>query len=126
MPGDPSNELGGFDRFAAVASTVVSRAPFFAVCVLLVIVWAPSFFVFGSVDTWQLIINTITTIITFLLVALLQNSQSRSDQAMHAKLNVMADALADLMEALEDQDPSLEADRRELLDAVGLEDRQHS
>lgn len=118
--------LGGFDRFAASATTVVSRAPFFAACVLLVVVWAPSFFVFRSVDTWQLIINTITTIVTFLLVALLQNSQSRSDHAMHEKLNVIADALADLMQALERDDPSLAKDRRELLQAVGLEDRQPS
>ena len=66
-------------------------------------------------------------------IQLLQNSQSRSDQAMHEKLNVIADALADLMQALERDAPSssqasssLGKDRRELLEAVGLEDRQPS
>jgi low affinity Fe/Cu permease len=57
---------------------VASRAVFFAFCVLPIVVWAPSILVFGSIDTWQLIINTATTIITFLMVALLQNSQTRS------------------------------------------------
>jgi low affinity Fe/Cu permease len=66
-----------FDRFAEAASRFVSRAAFFVFCVLLVVIWAPSLPVFKSVDTWQLIINTVTTIITFLLVALLQNSQWR-------------------------------------------------
>ena len=42
------------------------------------LIWAPSYFVIGSVDTWQLIINTATTIITFLMVASLQNSETRS------------------------------------------------
>lgn len=45
------------------------------------VVWAPSYFVIGNVDTWQLIINTLTTIVTFLMVVLLQNSQTRADEA---------------------------------------------
>lgn len=63
-----------FDHFAEASSDYVSRAAFFAACILLVLVWAPSYFVIRNFDTWQLIINTATTIITFLLVALLQNS----------------------------------------------------
>lgn len=118
--------LGLFDRFASTASGFVSRAPFFAGCVLLVIIWFPSYFLMPSLDTWQLLINTATTIVTFLLVALLQNAQSRSDAAMHEKLNVMADALADLMDAMSTDDSSLQDDRRELIDAVGLEDRVSS
>jgi low affinity Fe/Cu permease len=73
--------------------------------------------------TWQLIINTVTTIITFLLVALLQNSQTRSDQAIQHKLNAIADGLADLMAHAytggEGRD--LEQDLVELRAAVGLE-----
>ena len=49
-----------------------------------------------DIDTWQLIINTLTTIITFLMVALLQNSQTRADQAVQHKLNAIADMLSDL------------------------------
>jgi low affinity Fe/Cu permease len=80
MPSSVTGQLGFFDRFAGAASSFASRAPFFAGCVLLIVVWAPSIGLF-NLDTWQLIINTATTIITFLLVALLQNSQTRNDQA---------------------------------------------
>jgi low affinity Fe/Cu permease len=59
----------------------------------LVFVWLPTFYLLRDVDTWQLIINTVTTIITFLMVALLQNSQTRSDQALQHKLNAIADGL---------------------------------
>ena len=72
-----------FDRFAEASADVVSRAPFFVACVLLVVVWAPSFWLFPSVDTWQLVINTATTVVTFLMVALLQNSQRCAEQAIH-------------------------------------------
>ncbi len=75
-----------------------------------------------DVDTWQLIINTLTTIITFLMVALLQNSQTRSDQALQHKLNAIADAVADLMAFQARQyDEDLAKDIDELRDAVGLE-----
>ena len=69
-------------------------------CLLLVVIWLPSVAVL-DVDTWQLVINTVTTIITFLLVALLQNTQTRSDLAIQHKLNAIADGLADL--GLEDR-----------------------
>ena len=75
----------------------MSRAWFFVMCVLLVVLWAPSYFLLGELNTWQLIINTITTIVTFLLVALLQNTQKRADEAVQHKLNAIADALSDLM-----------------------------
>jgi len=65
----------------------------------------PSFLLLPDVDTWQLIINTITTIVTFLLVALLQNPQKRADEAVQHKLNAVADGLADLMEALAEEHP---------------------
>jgi low affinity Fe/Cu permease len=63
-----------FDRFAGRWANFVSRAPFFTFCVLLVVLWAPTYFLVGNFDTYQLIINTPTTIITFLLVALLPSS----------------------------------------------------
>lgn len=122
--------LSLFDRFASAVSQWVSRGWFFVACVLLVVVWAPSFTMM-DIDTWQLVINTVTTIITFLLVALLQNTQRRSDQAIQQKLNAIADALADLMRADvmrsgDGGDARLKADREELLDAVGLEKRVSS
>jgi hypothetical protein len=124
MPSQVSNGLGLFDRFAGYASRVASRAAFFCFCVLLIVVWVPSYLLFHSVDTWQLIINTATTIITFLLVALLQNSQERSDEALQQKLNAVADGLADLMRVVARDDPALLEDRTELLRAVGLENRE--
>jgi low affinity Fe/Cu permease len=76
-----------FDRFAAWASSQVARAWFFTACVLLVLLWLPSFVLIGSLDTWQLVINTTTTIITFLLVALLQNSAERTTTQTLKKLD---------------------------------------
>jgi hypothetical protein len=112
MPSDVRTGLSIFDRFATRVSDFVSRAWFFIVCVLLVLLWAPSYFLLPDVDTWQLIINTITTIVTFLLVALLQNTQKRADEAIQHKLNAIADGLADLMSQLADQHPHLETDRK--------------
>ena len=121
MPEDVDSKVGWFDRFATAASKLVSRAWFFAFCVLLVVIWAPSIALIRSISTWQLIINTATTIITFLLVALLQNTQERSDNAIQAKLNAIADSLSDLMKA-----QGLDKDAKELRSAVGLEDRESS
>ncbi len=126
MPTKVSEDVGVFDRFAGWASKVASRAAFFAFCVLLIVTWAPSILILRSVDTWQLIINTATTIITFLMVALLQNSQTRSDQALQHKLNALADGLADVMVHLVQpgQKDELLKDREELLSAVGIEERE--
>jgi low affinity Fe/Cu permease len=122
-PTDVDSHLSLFDRFAGGASRVASRAPFFAFCVLLILVWVPTI-AFLKLDTWQLVINTATTIITFLLVALLQNGQARADKAIQQKLNAIADGLSDLMAAMVVTDPKLEHDRRELRAAVGLENRE--
>jgi uncharacterized membrane protein len=110
-----------FDRFAEASADVVSRAPFFLACVLLVVVWAPSFWLFPSVDTWQLVINTATTIVTLLMVALLQNSQRRAEQGIHQKLDAVADGLADFMEHLGGDQPGFAKDIDDLRRAVGVE-----
>ncbi|MEU2254247.1 low affinity iron permease family protein [Nocardia xishanensis] len=124
MPSDVVGRLSVFDKFATAASSVASRAGFFMFCVLLVVLWAPTFLVLPSIDTWQLVINTATTIITFLMVALLQNTESRSDEALQQKLNAIADALADVMGELSAEHPELRRHRAELADAVGLENRE--
>lgn len=129
MPSSVSSRVSAFDKFAMVTSGFVSKPWFFALCVLLIVVWAPSYFVFPSLDTWQLVINTATTIITFLLVALLQNTQQRSDQAVQHKLNAIADALADLMRSIAAEHPQskeLQTDLEELRRSVGLEHRESS
>ena len=96
--------LGTFDRFAESSSEFASHATFFIACVALVAVWLPSYFIFRNLNTWQLIINTATTIVTFLLVALLQNSQRRFDQAMQEKLDAIAAGLADVLATLPEWD----------------------
>lgn len=123
MPSEVSQRVGPFDVFAGMSSRVASRAAFFSFCVLLVVVWAPTIFLLRDIDTWQLIINTVTTIITFLMVALLQNSQTRSDQAVQHKLNAIADGLADLMAYTHSggEGRDLNRDLVELRTAVGLE-----
>ncbi len=121
-----ANERNAFDRFATVVADTTARAWFFAACLVLILIWLPSYFLFGNVDTWQLIINTLTTCITFLLVALIQNTQARDSRAIHRKLNAIADGLADLMEAHEDYDDTLHGDIAELREAVGLEHREGS
>jgi low affinity Fe/Cu permease len=126
MPSDVSGRIGVFDRFAGAASGFFSRAWFFTFCVLLVVLWAPSYFVIGSLDTWQLIINTATTIVTFLMVALLQNSQTRADEAVQDKLNAVAAALAALMDNHAEESEELRKATTELRQAVGLEDRESS
>jgi low affinity Fe/Cu permease len=82
-----------FDRFADGVADVVAHAGFFIFCVLLVVVWVPSILLIRNVDTWQLIINTATTIITFLLVALLQNTQARFEKATNARLECIEEEL---------------------------------
>ncbi|HLW16554.1 MAG TPA: low affinity iron permease family protein [Actinomycetota bacterium] len=124
MPSQVSGEKTPFDRFAGWCSNMVSRAPFFAFCILLILVWAPSV-AFLKFDTWQLIINTVTTIITFLMVALLQNAQTRNDLATQHKLNAIADGIADLMTHFSDHaGADVDRDIKELRDAVGLEEKE--
>ena len=126
MPSEVSTRVGPFDRFAGLSSMIASRAAFFTMCVILILVWAPTYFLIQNVDTWQLIINTVTTIITFLMVALLQNSQTRSDQAIQHKLNAIADGLADLMTHTHNctEGSTLGDDVAELKAAVGLESHE--
>jgi low affinity Fe/Cu permease len=126
MPSDITGELTLFDRFATASAEFVSRAWFFALCVLLVLLWAPSYYLVRDINIWELWINTATTIITFLLVALLQNTQKRADAAAQNKLNAIADGLADLMDKLTEDHGGLRVDSAELRAAVGLEDRVSS
>jgi low affinity Fe/Cu permease len=78
------------DRFNHVASGITARlgSPYALVtAVLIIVIWAASGPVFGFSETWQLIINTGTTIITFLMVFVIQASQNRDSKALHLKLD---------------------------------------
>ena len=76
-----------FGDIATKVSHATGRPLTFALCVLVVILWAISGPFFGFSDTWQLIINTGTTIVTFLMVFLIQNTQNRDGAAIQAKLD---------------------------------------
>lgn len=76
-----------FRKFAQITSAVVGSSWAFIVAVLIIIVWAVTGPMFHYSDTWQLVINTSTTIITFLMVFLIQNTQNRDAKAIHLKLD---------------------------------------
>ena len=76
-----------FDSFAKRASRTTGRPASFAAAVLIILVWAISGPIFGFSNTWQLVINTSTTIITFLMVFLVQNTQNRDGAAVQLKLD---------------------------------------
>jgi low affinity Fe/Cu permease len=76
-----------FSRAASAISTAAGKPAVFAIAVLTVIVWAATGPVFQYSDTWQLVINAGTTIVTFLMVFLIQNSQNRDGAAIQVKLD---------------------------------------
>jgi low affinity Fe/Cu permease len=93
--GTRPNEL--FRRFAHAASDLAGSALAFIVALVLVLVWAVTGALFAFSDTWQLVINTGTTVATFLMVFLIQNAQNRDSRALHAKLDelILHDTTAD-------------------------------
>jgi len=82
-----------FSRFSHIVSHLAGRPITFALAVTLVVVWAVTGPIFGFSEVWQLVINTATTIITFLMVFVLQNSQNRDGEALQAKLDELIYAM---------------------------------
>lgn len=80
-------DVSMFTRFARVAATVTGKPITFISASAIIILWAVSGPLFGFSDTWQLVINTSTTIITFLMVFLIQNTQNRDTEALQIKLD---------------------------------------
>jgi low affinity Fe/Cu permease len=98
-----------FHTFAKWTANATGKPGTFALCVAVILAWALTGPLFGFSDSWQLIINTGTTIITFLMVFLIQNTQNRDTQEVHLKLDELIrsdkharNLLLDL-EALDDQ-----------------------
>jgi low affinity Fe/Cu permease len=83
-----------FGVFARRASNVLGSAWVFVLAILIIVIWAATGHAFGYSDTWQLIINTGTTIVTFLMVFLIQNTQNRDAKAVHLKLDELIRALS--------------------------------
>jgi low affinity Fe/Cu permease len=83
----PSKIAALFGEAASRTSLAAGRATTFILAALLIVVWAITGPIFGFSDTWQLVINTGTTIVTFLMVFLIQNSQNRDSAAIQVKLD---------------------------------------
>jgi low affinity Fe/Cu permease len=76
-----------FSKIASVVAHASGKPITFVICCLVILVWAVTGPIFGFSDTWQLIINTGTTIVTFLMVFLIQNTQNRDGAAIQTKLD---------------------------------------
>lgn len=81
-----------FHKFAHKTSIIVGSPWAFLIAVLVIIIWAATGYLFHYSDTWQLVINTGTTIITFMMVFLIQNTQNRDTQALQLKLDELIKA----------------------------------
>ena len=91
-----------FTRFATIAARATGRPGTFVLAVAIIVGWAATGPIFGFSDTWQLIINTGTTIVTFLMVFLIQNTQNRDSEAMHVKMDELIRAVKGAHNALLD------------------------
>lgn len=95
-PPEPGARAGDwFSRFSAQASAAMGSRWAFAGATLIIVLWAASGPLFHYSETWQLIINTGTTIITFLVVFLIQNTQNRDARAINLKLNELIHAMSE-------------------------------
>ena len=113
----------GFEKFVEAANQLVSRGPFFFVILVALVVWAVSYPFWGSTTKWELALHTGSAILSLLLLVLLENAGRRSQEAIQEKLNVVAEALSDLMESRAQDDPNLTKAVEKLREAVGLEER---
>ncbi|MFZ0917591.1 MAG: low affinity iron permease family protein [Candidatus Udaeobacter sp.] len=91
-----------FRVFARRSSSMLGSAWAFTAALLVIVIWLVSGPIFHFSDTWQLIINTATTIITFLMVFLIQNTQNRDAKAVHLKLDELIRAVKDARNELVD------------------------
>jgi low affinity Fe/Cu permease len=101
---------GTFHRFARFSARMAGHPGAFGAAVGILILWVAMGPIFGFSDSWQLVINTATTIVTFLMVFLIQNTQNRDSEAMHLKLDELLratgaahNALLDIEELSEDE-----------------------
>lgn len=121
-----------FRVFARRSSIILGSPWAFAAAIFIILVWALTGPIFHFSDTWQLIINTATTIVTFLMVFLIQNTQNRDAKAMHLKLDEIIRALekarnelVDLEELSDEEMTRLEEQFRRLRESAEHRNHQH-
>ena len=88
-----SKRSGWLERASTAVTMWAGTSTAFALAVLVVVVWIVTGPIFGYSDTWQLVINTGTTIVTFLMVFLIQRTQNKDSRALHLKLNELVAAM---------------------------------
>src|SRR5215467_7311685 len=94
MPRNNRNKISAFlEKFSHQATRATGTSVAFVLAVLVILVWLVSGPIFHYSDTWQLVINTGTTIITFLMVFLIQRAQNKDSRAIHLKLNELVAAV---------------------------------
>src|SRR2546430_9492279 len=103
-----------FRVFARRSSVILGSAWAFVVAVLIIVVWGLTGPTFHFSDTWQLIINTGTTIVTFLMVFLIQNTQNRDAQAVHLKIDEIIPAIKGARNRLVDLEELSDDELKEL------------
>jgi low affinity Fe/Cu permease len=103
-----------FRVFARKTSNLLGSAWAFVIALLIIAVWAATGPIFHFSDTWQLIINTGTTIVTFLMVFLIQNTQNRDAKAVHLKLDEVIRALKGARNELVDLEELADEDLKKL------------
>jgi low affinity Fe/Cu permease len=107
-----------FTKFTSSTSAVLGRPWVFSAALAVLFLWVCSGPILGFSDTWQLIINTSTTIITFLMVFIIQNTQNRDNMAMNIKLDAIMKRQGitedDLIEAEDKSDKKLERSKRDV------------
>ena len=112
-----------FERFVEAAYLRVSGPAMFFVCVVIVVIWFASVPLWVDLKEWQVAIHTVASVLTLLLLVLLENANRRDGEASQEKLNVLAEALAALMESHAADDEQLREATSKLRDAIDLEDR---
>ena len=107
-----------FERLAAGVAAKAGRPPAFALALGIIITWAVTGPIFRWSDTWQLVINTGTTIVTFLMVFLIQNAQNRDASAIQAKLDEIIRAQQDARNEFIGIEHLADEDLRKILDVL--------
>jgi low affinity Fe/Cu permease len=106
--------FGMLERISRAVTNITGSSQAFLVATLVIVAWLVSGPVFHYSDTWQLVINTGTTIVTFLMVFLIQRAQNKDSQAIHLKLNEIVAALEGASNRLVDVEDLSEAELRTL------------